>query len=87
MIHCQYVQVDWGLNHPAEFTLTRQWTECAPVSCLLCSEEAENTRIFSSKSLANTHAFLPYCSAQEGFWRKGIVDYKFTRKYVYILAL
>ena len=87
MIHCQHVQVDWGLSRPAEFTLTVRWTECVPISHLLCSEEVENTRIFSSRSLAKSRAFLTFSSAQEGFLRNWIVDYIFTRQYVCISTL
>jgi len=76
------------LKQPAEFTLSGRWTECAPVACLLFSEEGEkNTRIYSFRSLAKTRACLAYCSAQEGFWRNGIVDYKFTPHYVCISTL
>jgi hypothetical protein len=49
MIQCQHVQI----SHPAEFILNGRWAGCATVSCLLCSEEGENTRICSSSSLAN----------------------------------
>ena len=87
MIQCQHVQVDWGLNQPAESTLTGRWTECAPVSCLLCSEEGENTRIFSSRPLAKTHACLVYCSHKRDTGEMESWNYKFTPHNVCISAL